>query len=523
MNDESMKSQVEKTKKELQEAVGKSGADKAERTPYEEKIEKDSSFFVRQCIGANELGDGLLYAEINRGRYLYNGSSGEWMSWAGHHWQNDTLDQCLSDIEKVVDRLINEIEAVGSEIQRSLKKGDNERVEQLENLQKSITKRIARLRTVKGRKACREFARTCGESSIAVLGDVLDKNPWLLACRDGVIDLETGKHRDGRLDDYITKASPVEWSGYDAKAPGWKAWLKEVFEENQDRIDFLQRLLGYAITGLNQEHIISVFYGDGRNGKGTLVELLMYILGPLAGPIPSEMLLASKYVKSASGPSPDIMSLKGLRLAFASETDDGQKFSSSKVKWLTGGDQLIGRNPHDKYPIRFDPTHTLFLLTNFKPQAPADDFAFWERMLLIPFNLSFVDREPVANHERRAKKGIVNDLKKEAPGILAWLVRGCRAYQKDGLNPPDVVRTATAEYRREEDLLGEFITDRCKLGDGLKEQSKTLYDGYKEWYHEAISEKYEPSHKKFGKMMLRRFDREKERGVYFYLGLELVS
>jgi putative DNA primase/helicase len=217
------------------------------------------------------------------------------------------------------------------------------------------------------------------------------------------------------------------------------------------------------------------------------------------------------------------MGLKGLRLAFASETDEGQRFSPSKVKWYTGGDQLVGRHPHDKYEIRFTPTHTLVLLTNHKPHAPADDFAFWERIHLIPFNLSFVDREPVIKNERRAIKGMAQALKEEGPGILAWLVMGCLLYQRDGLKPPKVVTEATAAYRRSEDLLADFLDACCELGEHREAFASELYSKFTEWYRENINknEKETPTQKRFGTLIARRFERLAGNKKIKYTGLSL--
>jgi putative DNA primase/helicase len=251
-----------------------------------------------------------------------------------------------------------------------------------------------------------------------------------------------------------------------------------------------------------------------------LTQILIHVLGQLAASIQAEILLDQKRPRSSAGPSPDIMGLKGLRLAFASETDEGQRFSPAKVKWLTGGGQLVGRNPHDKYEIRFIPTHTLILLTNHKPQAPADDFAFWERLHLVPFRLSFVNRNPLASTERRAQKDLVDQLKGEASGILAWLVRGCLIYQKRGLDPPKSIVEATAEYRRDEDLLAQFLEDECFIEDHAQVNATDLYDCFADWFERNIS-KNVMKQKRFGTMITRRFEKRRLSGSVQYFGLRL--
>jgi putative DNA primase/helicase len=426
--------------------------------------------------------------------------------------------ESLAAVEDVVDRLLAETIEVEKEIAAAAKFNNEGKKDELEKIKKRIYGKIGYLRSIKGRNACLQFARTCGETSLSIRGDELDVNPWLLGCPNGVLDLRSGKFRDGRQSDNISKTCNVEWRGIDEPAPHWEEWLKQVFDnDNPDEeerikqrdelIAFVRRVFGYGIAGLNIEHIFIVLHGQGRNGKGTFVDIMTYVLGTMAGSIQSEMLLSSRNTRSSSGPSPDVMGLKGLRLAFASETDEGQRFSPSKVKWYTGGDQLVGRHPHDKYEVHFTPTHTLVLLTNHKPHAPADDFAFWERIHLIPFKLSFVDRDPVVENERRAIKGMAQALKEEGPGILAWLVMGCLLYQRDGLKPPKVVAEATAAYRRSEDLLADFLDACCELGEHKEAFASELYAKFTEWYRENINknEKETPTQKRFGTLIARRF------------------
>lgn len=482
---------------------------------------KVTSHYIEQCLHANQLGLGLLYAALLRNHLIYNNSGAEWLRWAGHTWDRDVMQQAYAATEDVVDRLLEETVTVSAWIATAMQQKDNKRVAELSKRNELIYKRVASLREDRGRNACIKFARTCREP-IAIRGDELDRHAMLLGCANGVVDLRTGEAQPGRPDQYISKASPVEWQGLNAPAPRFEAWLKEVLSDDEDLVAFLQRALGYAITGLIQEHILLVLWGGGRNGKGTLVELIGHVLGPLAGPIQAEMLLDQGKARSSAGPSPDIMGLRGLRIAFASETDEDRRFSPARVKWLTGGDQLVGRHPHDKYEIRFNPTHTLILLTNHKPSAPDTDFAFWERVRLVPFKLAFVDREPSAVNERRARKGVVEELKEEAPGILAWLVRGCLAYQIRGLVPPLAVREATADWQRAENEILDFLEDYCRRDDMVKTPATKLYQNFNNWFKANRSPKG-VSQTMFGRIMGKRFSRIRVEGIVYYVGLELTK
>jgi putative DNA primase/helicase len=266
-----------------------------------------------------------------------------------------------------------------------------------------------------------------------------------------------------------------------------------------------------------------VFWGKGRNGKGTMIKVLQSVMGRLAGSIQTELLLHSRLTRSSAGPSPDILDLRGLRMAFAAETDEGQRFSASKVKWLTGADQLVGRGLNEKVQVRFEPTHKIFLSTNDKPSVSGDDYAFWKRMHLIPFKLSYVvdkDPEDLEDFERVADPELEGKLKEEASGILAWLVRGCIDYQKQGLKPTQTVRDATLEYQQDEDLLGQFTDYYCRHVAGAKTKSSEIFDKFNEWWKEMVSSKG-ISQKRFGGMMKKRYDTSKIKGVVYYHGIVL--
>ena len=481
-----------------------------------------TSKFVRECLFANEFGDGMLYAEIHQGKYIYNKTAREWLSWTGHHWQRDIMDYSMAVVEDVSRAYLDESLQITKKIGELLQdKNNQKKVDNLIKTQKSIYKRISRLRTQPGRINCLKFAHTNPNNHISIDGEEFDQHHWHLACSNGVIDLKTGKLLDGKPGDYISKACSTEWKGIKEPAPEWELFLMQIFKENKDLVEYIGRLFGYGITGLTLEHILPIFWGKGRNGKGTMIETIKYVLGSFAAPIRSEMLLDQGRSASSSAPTSDIMSLRGLRITFASESDEGRRFSPSKVKWLSGGDTLVGRAPHDKYETYFSPTHKLILMTNELPHAPSYDFGFWERVHLIPFKLSFIDRKPQADDELPADKTLPDRLKEEASGILAWLVRGCLSWQDQGLAPPLIVTEATAKFRRDEDTLADFIEECCFLEAGYECKASDLYADFKDWYEEHVY-KNAPSQKKFGKMMVKKFKREKK-GIYIYYGVGLNS
>ena len=484
----------------------------------DEKIDRK---FVRDCLFANQLGDGMLYAALHKGKFVLNMTAMEWLKWTGHYWELDELEESLSSVENVAQRFLQEARDMVSDIDSAIQKGEEEKANSLKETQKNIYKRVSRLRSENGRKNCRNFAAVNQHNPLSVSGNVFDQDPWLFACRNGVIDLRTGHLRPGRCEDWISKASPVEYTGVDTPAPVWEETLLQIFDGGEELREYMNRLLGYGITGLRSEAVLPIMWGKYRNGKTTIVETVKSILGPLATPIPSELLLDQGRSQSASAANPAIMSLKGTRVAFGSESDEGRRFSTAMVKLLSGADTLVGRNPYDRRPTTFIPTHLLVLLTNFKPHAPANDPAFWIRVILIPFPLSFVDN-PVRDNERQRDLSIPGKLKEEESGILAWLVRGCLRWQRDGLAPPQVIVAATEKYRREEDMLEDFLEQRCHLDSKSEVPASDIYDAFKEWHSANVSKRYSVSQKKFGSLMKDKFDKVK-RGTYFYKGVRLLT
>lgn len=305
--------------------------------------------------------------------------------------------------------------------------------------------------------------------------------------------------------------------------PAWETFLWESLE-SWEKIAFLKRWAGYCLTGVTDEQKFVIFSGAGRNGKGLFVETLMEVMGDYACPIPAEMLLDQGKGKSSSGPTPDIMTLQGRRVVVASESDEARRFSSSKLKWLTGSDTLTGRNPHDKHATHFKPTHKLILMTNNDPYAPPDDFAFWDRVLKVDWPYKFVPN-PRKPDEKERDPRLKLELEKEQSGILRWMAEGCMEWQVAGLQPPPSVTDSIQSYQREQDLVQDFIEECCFV-DHEKEALKTtggdLYAAFKEWYQEFHNKSRVPSVTWFGRRMSNKFPKIKD-SVVRYQGVGLLD
>lgn len=540
-------------KRQLEEALSPTpvdpGHDVIESVPW---LDLDPAFTI-ECMGRNVTGDAELYAAMHKDLMSINITTGgdrktpETLKFTGHHWEMDESGvfahslvenvaraywhthqiTTVSMFKQRIERLQQDLKQATDETAKKLLQEDIDSSEkQLAGREKGVKQRINSLRSPTRESNVLTKARSISGFPLNCKSSWLDNRPSLLPVANGIIDLETGQFRDGRPDDWMVRAAPVEWRGPNFERSAWTDFLSGVYANpetgnvEQDLIDFIQRLCGYALLGATPNHVLPILTGRGRNGKSTLLNTLYSVLGPLAGGLPAELLLDQGVSRSADSPTPSIMSLKGLRLAWASETAEGRKFSIERVKWLTGGDPLTGRHPNDKYPTTFDPTHLMFLLTNNLPSAPATDYAFWKRVLAIPHRISFVHGEPTQPWERQIDPGLDDRLAACLPGVLAWLVEGHLAWRKYGLAAPAIVTEATDKYREGEDTLGEFLFECCEMDESLKVGSTKIYKVFEDWYHKRVG-KYPPAQKKFGNWMNDKGFERKKSGTYHYLGLDL--
>ena len=237
-----------------------------------------------------------------------------------------------------------------------------------------------------------------------------DDDPMLLGVANGVLDLRTGKLLPMSPDVLVSKRCNVAYDPA-ATCPRFVQFLKEVQPE-KEMADFLLRLMGYCLTGDVSKQVFGFFYGHGANGKSVFIELMAWLLGDYARKIATDMLM--HHQRNPQGPSPDIVSLKGLRLAFANETEEGRRLAEARVKDLTGGDTLTGRVPYGKADIAFRPTHKLFVVGNHKPEITDTSLGMWRRVRLIPFD------QTIAEAKRDPK--LLETLKGEGAGILNVLL-----------------------------------------------------------------------------------------------------
>lgn len=372
---------------------------------------------------------------------------GRFLMWDGQCWRRDELAgipaQVVQTCREVADRLLRE--------------GDSEKTAAIA-MRKAVA--VSSARTV---SAVQSLLKT--HPDVVVAAELLDADPWVLGTPGGTVDLKTGEILTAEPMRFVSKLTAVT-PNYTMKTPVWKAFLAEATNRDKDLESYLQRLAGYALTGLVSEHTLAFLWGPGGNGKSVFVNAIANILGEYAKTAPMETFTASFNDRHPT----ELAGLQGARLVTASETQEGRAWDEAKVKAITGGDMISARYMHQDF-FRYEPTFKLVFLGNHKPEIRNLDDAMRRRFHLVPFTV----KPKVVN------KDLADVLKNEYPGILAWMVEGCLAWQRDGLSPPLAVIEATKEYFDDEDPVGRWLSERCHTSEAAFCLSTDLYSDWEEW------------------------------------------
>jgi putative DNA primase/helicase len=361
-----------------------------------------------------------------------------WLIWDGKRWKLDTK---------------KEIERITAKVLRSLYKSEDEAETKWARM---CERRNIRMNSIKDL-----MPLVPGER------EDFDHHKYLFNVENGIIDLKTGKLQQHDRELGLTKIANVAFDE-NAKCPEWLSFLDQIFQGDNELIEYMQRLIGYSLTGEITEQIMVFLIGGGSNGKSTFINTIKDLMGEYGKQAKSDTFIKKK----ETGANNDIARLVGARFVSAIESEDGEQLSEAFVKQITGGEPVLARFLRQEY-FEFIPEFKVFFTTNHKPVIKGVDEGIWRRVRLVPFNLQLPK-------EKRDKK-LPEKLSLEMSGILNWVIEGCLKWQKTGLNDPKTVMKATNEYKEDMDILGPFLYERCYIGDDQKISAKEIYEVYSNW------------------------------------------
>jgi len=416
-----------------------------------------------------DAGNAELFAYVFRDGLRYDHKRGRWLKWQKNWWAEDER-AVVQQAAKAVARLrgqfaltLDDAKVYKKEFDWALRSEARPRLEAMLKLAES-------------------------EPLLADDGTGWDANPWLLGVKNGVIDLRTGKLHDGKQADKITMHTDVEFDPA-ARASRWEQFISEIFGRDQQMMEYVQRAVGYSLTGDVSEQVIFLAHGTGANGKSTFLEVLRHVLGAYAYNLP----FSAFELKSRSAIPNEIAALSGKRYVTAIETNESVELNEGRIKALTGSDPISARFLYGEF-FTFLPTGKYWLAFNHKPNVSDNSPGFWRRVRLIPFEQQFT--------ADNVDPDLLDKLKAEAAGILNWAIAGALKWQKDGLRTPEVVMQASKEYRDESDVLKDFVEERC---ENVPDAIETAADVWNEYLAHAAANHDRPlTRKAFAQKMQMR-------------------
>lgn len=437
-----------------------------------------------------DAGNAEAFALLYGNRFRYDHTSGHWLVWNGRYWAADQVKEADSAaLQTVRARRYAAIQILDS------KEASRRLIWAFQS--ESVKLRTNLLKTAQAMKPISSETKD------------FDNDPFLLTVANGTLDLRKGELREADPGDLITRATEVAYS-LDATCPRWERFLLEIFSDDRELVDFIQRAVGYSLTGETREQCLFILYGEGANGKSTFVETIMELLGTHAATARFSTFMVQSY---SGGGRNDIARLAGARFVKASEAEQEGRFDEATLKEITGGDRITARFLFKEY-FEFKPQFKLWLATNHKPAIRGNDHAIWRRIRLIPFTKQFAgpERDP----------HLPEKLRRELPGILRWALVGCLNWQRQYLGIPRLVGEATRDYRQQSDQIGRFLHERCVMDPALMVAAQELYAAYATWCT-TKGEKVQANNVFANSISSRKIEKIRRSSGNLYVGVGLVS
>ncbi|MCC8122115.1 MAG: phage/plasmid primase, P4 family [Oscillospiraceae bacterium] len=403
--------------------------------------------------GWNDIGSGYLFADWYKDRARYVPERKKWFIYDGKVWRADTGNLLVMELcKKLADALVDYALSIHDECQR-----------------KAYLDFACRWQ----RRAYRETILKDAASVYPVRHEEFDADPYLFNCQNGTLDLRTRAFHAHRAADMLSKISGAKYDPA-ARCERWERFIDEVMEGDQNKAVFLQKALGYTLTGDTSRECFFILYGSkSRNGKGTTMETHMRVMGDY-GRASKPDTIAQRQTANGSAPSEDIARLAGARFVNISEPDKRLVLSAALVKTLTGNDTINARFLNEN-SFEYRPQFKLFINTNHLPAVTDVTLFSSGRVNVIPFERHFgeAERDPALKGQLAQPESL--------SGILNWCIEGFRLMHETGLTPPESVIAATDQYRRDSDKISRFIADEMEAGFGYEVRTSDAFDRYRRW------------------------------------------
>lgn len=427
------------------------------------------------------FGNEVRYSYAKKKWYYYYESKGI--------WEVDEMGEVKKKVDNVLEQMKKEPVYVPEE-------------EDEEEAMKIFRKHLKASRSSRGKVAMLKEA----EHLLPIASEKFDQHNNLFNVQNGYLNLDTGELLEHDRKKYFTKVSTVEFTDK-SDCPLWLDFLNKTFNYDQPLIDYIQRAVGYSLSGSTEEQVMFILYGNGRNGKSVFLDIITELFGNYAINIQPDSIMVKQF---SNGPSSDIARLNGARFVTTTEPNEGVRMNEGLVKQLTGGDKITARFMYEN-EIEFYPEFKLWMATNHKPIIRGTDIGIWRRLAVVPF----INTVPIEEVDKR----LGMKLRRELTAILNWAVEGYIQWKVMGLSEPQVIKDQRDEYRVEMDVCEAFVQECCDLGEGFRIKAKPLYQTYRDWARE--NGQYEMSNTKFGREMAKKFDKGKTNGSIHYFGLQL--
>lgn len=414
----------------------------------------------------------------------YNFDNKCWVYFNGKTWIKDTKQVVKTKVDVLIEQL---------------------KKEWLKNNDKDFFKNIMHLSNNSGKEAMLKEAMHLGNTP--VVNADFDKHMYLLNCNNGVINLKNGELLAHNRDYMLSKNTNIDVDIVN-EPTRWVKFLYEIFNNNEEMVNYIQEALGYTLTGDTREQCFFQCYGEGANGKSVFLDIVYEMLGDYAINSQVESILAKN--NGGSGASSEIARMAGARFVRTNEPNETARFNEGLVKQLVSGDITTARYLYGN-EFEFKPVFKLWIATNYKIKVRGTDYGIWRRQRLVPFEVKF--------EGEKADKHLLEKLREELPQILGWCVKGAIKWLNKGLETPNMILEANNQYKKEMDIIAQWSESNLIINPHCREKAGDVYKDYVSWA--KLGNEYCMTNSKFGVELAKKFEKKNVGGYVYYIGIQL--